>query len=143
MATVYVFQYLIGNTDWSLVSPYEERSCCHNGTLIETGSGILYIPFDFDLSGLVHAPYARPDENLRIRSVRQRLYRGFCMQSEYLEAALDRLRMIRDDVAELMNALPRRDAESRRKNIAYLDQVFRAAAQDGRLLARFERDCLH
>jgi hypothetical protein len=30
---VYLFQFLIGNTDWSLVAATGERHCCHNGTL--------------------------------------------------------------------------------------------------------------
>ena len=34
-ALVYVFQYLIGNTDWSLVSAETSESCCHNGKLVK------------------------------------------------------------------------------------------------------------
>jgi hypothetical protein len=55
MALVYVFQYLIGNVDWSLVRPHEEEACCHNGTLIETDAKMIYVPYDFDLSArLLH-----------------------------------------------------------------------------------------
>ena len=57
MALVYIFQYLVGNVDWSLVTPQAEKSCCHNGTLIRTEANLLYVPYDFDLSGFVDAPF--------------------------------------------------------------------------------------
>ena len=36
-ALLYVFQYLIGNSDWSLVTAEDEDHCCHNIDLIQTG----------------------------------------------------------------------------------------------------------
>jgi hypothetical protein len=36
-ALVYVFHYLIGNTDWSLVRNFEDEYCCHNGNLFQVG----------------------------------------------------------------------------------------------------------
>jgi hypothetical protein len=74
-ALVYIFQYLIGNTDWSLVTAESDEHCCHNVDLIDVGSKRFLLPYDFDLSGLVNATYARPDPSLRIRKVQQRLYR--------------------------------------------------------------------
>ncbi|MDX1507526.1 MAG: hypothetical protein R3358_04550, partial [Woeseiaceae bacterium] len=50
-AAVYVFQYLIGNTDWSLVTANEDDVCCHNGDLIDIGDARYFVPYDFDLSG--------------------------------------------------------------------------------------------
>ncbi len=70
-ATMAVFQYMIGNTDWSV--PYR-----HN-IRIMTPSPLrpcVPVPYDFDYSGLVMAPYAVPPQQLGIRSVRERLYRG-------------------------------------------------------------------
>jgi hypothetical protein len=70
-----VFQYLIGNTDWSI--RYR-----HNIKLIhiKDKNGLIPIPYDFDHAGLVNAPYAKPAEELRINSVRQRRYRGYCIK---------------------------------------------------------------
>jgi hypothetical protein len=36
------------------------------------------IAYDFDFAGAVNARYAIPDSTLRIQSVRQRLFRGYC-----------------------------------------------------------------
>ena len=70
------FQYLIANTDWS-------RQYQHNTKLIHLNSGgYIAIPYDFDLSGVVDAPYGFVslvgEEELSIQNVRERLYRGWC-----------------------------------------------------------------
>lgn len=70
-ALVTIFQYMIGNTDFSMFRG-------HNFKIVDTGETILPVPYDFDWSGFVNAPYARPDRNLGIRSVKQRLFRGLC-----------------------------------------------------------------
>ncbi len=72
---VSIFQYMIGNTDWSV-------SARHNIKLVvpanDTLAKPLVIPYDFDYSGIVDAPYAIPNEEYTtIKSVRERLYRGF------------------------------------------------------------------
>jgi hypothetical protein len=68
-----VFQYMIGNTDWSI--PYLQ-----NIVLITKDSAkpAFAIPYDFDHAGIVDAPYAGPAPELEISSIRVRLYRGFC-----------------------------------------------------------------
>lgn len=68
-----VFEYLIGNTDWSV--PYLQ-----NIVLIATDSTHrpFAIPYDFDHAGIVDASYAGPAPELGINSDRDRLYRGYC-----------------------------------------------------------------
>ena len=51
----------------------------------EDGQGPTYaIPYDLDSSGLVNAHYAAPPNGLRIKSVKHRLYRGFCVNNDEL-----------------------------------------------------------
>ena len=73
MTFVNLFQYMIGNTDWSIPK-------CHNIKLMvpknDTLAQPFAIPYDFDFCGLVDASYAVPDERFEIQSVRDRLYRG-------------------------------------------------------------------
>ena len=142
-ALVYVFQYLIANTDWSLVRPVEEQACCHNGTLIETDAKIRYVPYDFDLSGFVDAPYARPDPGLRLKSVTQRLYRGFCTDRVHLEAALDLVISKRQPIVELIEALPLLSGKDKQRRISYLEKFFGKAEKRDKLLKSFERRCIH
>ncbi len=73
MVMMGVFEYLIGNTDFSV-------SGLHNIELFTRTDGTDPIPIarDFDFSGLVNARYATTDPHLRIHVVRDRLYRGYC-----------------------------------------------------------------
>lgn len=68
-----VFQFMIGNTDWSV--PYMQ-----NIKLItkDSAKAPFPIPYDFDHAGIVSAPYALPAEELGMSSVRERRYRGLC-----------------------------------------------------------------
>lgn len=80
-AIAWLFQYMIGNTDWSV-------GALHNIELVAT-TGLLHpVPYDFDFSGMVEAFYAAPPPQLPIRSVRDRLYRGFCTSGDELARAI-------------------------------------------------------
>ncbi|MCP5145889.1 MAG: hypothetical protein H6978_13860, partial [Gammaproteobacteria bacterium] len=93
-----LFQYLVGNTDWSAYVPSEgDDECCHNGRPIASSKSgpVVVVPYDFDHTGLIDADYATPPPNLRIRSVTQRVYRGFCAHNDGIPAAVARFREVR------------------------------------------------
>jgi hypothetical protein len=86
-----VFQFLIANTDWSMLYGADGEPCCHNGkVLMKPGqeSAFFVLPYDFDHAGLIDTTYAEPDERLGIRSVRQRLYRGRCQRLDRLDSTI-------------------------------------------------------
>ena len=67
-----LFQYMIANTDFS-------TTFSHNVKTIKINDGrYIPIPYDFDMAGFVNAPYATFDESLGIRSVHERVYKGYC-----------------------------------------------------------------
>ena len=71
-ALVGVFQYMIGNTDFSI-------NGLHNVELLFREDGTVFpIAYDFDFAGAVNARYAVPDARLPIPNVRKRLFRGYC-----------------------------------------------------------------
>ncbi|HSI77182.1 MAG TPA: hypothetical protein VK957_14875 [Lunatimonas sp.] len=73
------FQFMIANTDWSAVSQ-------HNIRILQVPPITkIHVPYDFDMSGLVNAPYAQVSEFLPISNVRERLYRGFCRGEELFQ----------------------------------------------------------
>jgi hypothetical protein len=140
-ALIFVFQYAIGNTDWSLVSNEDDDECCHNIDLVSVDGRTLAIPFDFDLAGIVDPPYARPDPSLGTRSVRQRRYRGYCVPEEPLERAIKRFLERRDAIDAVVRDVPA-DEKYIRRTADYLDKFFRMARDPDRLLKRFEKRCL-
>ena len=141
-ATVFVFQYLIGNTDWSLVTADDDDTCCHNGDLFDIGSVRYYVPYDFDLAGLVNAPYARPDPSLRISRVTQRLYRGYCISTDALKDALSTIKARRVDILDVIRQLPGLSPKEIVATIIYLEQFFVRADDENKIVQSFERRCL-
>jgi hypothetical protein len=98
-----VFQYLIGNTDFSPIAPAPYDECCHNYELFEPeGELLIAIPYDFDQAGFVNAPYAIPAEQFRIETVRQRVFRGRCANNAHLDASIARFQEARDEIFELL-----------------------------------------
>ena len=57
------------------------------------------MPYDFDSSGLVNAHYAAPPDGLKVRNIRQRLYRGFCLYDDEMP---ETLALFRDKKAEIL-----------------------------------------
>lgn len=118
-ALLAVFQYLIGNTDWGIRT-------MHNVMILRTEDGVLHpVPFDFDFSGLVDAPYARPRRDLGLASVRERAYVGGCRPEAALRAALARVREARTVIHEASDALPGLEPAERAETRAYLTSFFR------------------
>jgi len=87
---IHVFQYMIGNTEYSVLRPEPDKDCCHNAELMAPKGESLYTPiaYDFDFSGLVNAPYAEPNPRYKLPNVRTRLFRGSCEYDEQLETTL-------------------------------------------------------
>ncbi len=103
---VSLFQYLIGNTDFSPVQGSKD-TCCHNHVLIGREDELLYsVPYDFDHAGLVDAPYAGPNPRFRLKNVRQRLYRGRCANNAHLAATIARFKERRGAILALVDEPP-------------------------------------
>jgi len=140
-ALVYVFQYLIGNTDWSLVTAEEDDACCHNGRLIKIGPKLFLVPYDFDLAGIVNAKYARPDPSLRISKVRTRLYRGFCMDTDVLRGAIRRVNSLEAEIRAVITDLPLLSEKEKKKQTTYVGKFFDRSRDEEKILERFEKTC--
>jgi hypothetical protein len=120
-----VYEYLIGNTDFSLILGPADSSCCHNVVLFsEGGAPYTPIPYDFDFSGIVDAPYADPNPMFKLRSVKDRIYRGRCPHNDLLDETfayfVEKEAEIRGRVAELEGL----DDRNRKQVEKYLDSFF-------------------
>ena len=97
-----VFQYLIGNVDFSPIAG-SNNECCHNYALFGSGDDpLVAIPYDFDLAGIVNAPYAEPDRELGVERVGQRVYRGYCANNGHVEGSISEFTKARDAVYALV-----------------------------------------
>ena len=73
------FQYMIANTDFS-------TTVVHNAEVLLTEKGrYIAVPYDFDMTGIVNAPYATVDPKWEIEKVTQRAYKGYCRNEKVAE----------------------------------------------------------
>ncbi len=140
-----VFQYLIGNTDWDMTVGPDPTDCCHNSKLLgaakDAVSDLTPLPYDFDNSGLVDAPYAVPNAILNIRSVKTRVYRGYCSLNALIPAEAARLRELRPALEAAIREVPEVDAKSREEMLTYLASGFEDIADDAAIGRNLLKKC--
>jgi hypothetical protein len=121
-----LYQFLIGNTDFSPIRAAPGEACCHNYVLFgaEKG-GILPIPYDFDMSGIVDAPHSAPSPNFNLRNVRQRLYRGRCANNEHVAASVQTFIDRKDGIYDLVTSNEFFRTNIRRETLRFLDEFYR------------------
>jgi hypothetical protein len=121
MTFVNLFQYMIGNTDWSVMK-------CHNIKLIVAKNDTLTkpyaIPYDFDYCGLVNASYAVPAEELGIENVRERLYRGFPRSYSELEEAINIFKEKKEKVLYYVDHFDLCSQKCRKNILEYLNDFY-------------------
>jgi hypothetical protein len=130
-----VFEYFIGNTDWSV--PF-----LHNIRLVRRDLGTFYaVPYDFDWSGVVDARYAKPDVRLPIKSVRDRLYRGPCRTPQDLEPVLAKFRADREGIYQLYRTLPGLEPDRVKSALRYYDDFYRTIDEPALVKREFGLAC--
>ena len=77
MLKVALFQYMIGNTDWFVRTRHNLEFIVLPGYSL-----MVTIPYDFDYSGLVSAPYATHHESIKLPIVLLRYYQGRCAPAD-------------------------------------------------------------
>lgn len=137
-----VFHYMIGNTDFSPVLGVDEI-CCHNAVLFGDENELFRpIPYDFDQAGIVDAPYAWPNPRFKLRSVKQRLYRGRCLFNAQLPATyaifIDKrgVLMAEIDNAELLGSRPRKIMRS------YLESFYKTIESETKAEKALAKKCI-
>src|SRR5438105_3864884 len=115
-----VFQYMIGNTDFS-------EAALHNVELYFGNDGtVAPIAYDFDFAGVVNATYAVPDDRLGLPNVRQRLFRGYCTELQaydkvfalFKEKKPEIYALYSDSIGKLM------DRGTVRSTLKYFDEFY-------------------
>jgi hypothetical protein len=118
MHTMAMYQYMIGNTDWWVHTE-------HNIELLKSASDeIIPVPFDFDLSGAVNAPYARPDVKLPIHTVRDRFYKGPQNNAEGLMEVIYLYNSKKEELMTLLDTFEHMDKYEIKGLRKYIDRFY-------------------
>lgn len=125
-ALVQLFQFLIGNNDYSVIAGGEGQ-CCHNTQILgrpDMTGGRIPVPFDFDMSGLVNAGYANPPDQVPIVDVRQRYFYGICQADDVLDAAIAHMQSKRGAIEDLFRNSEQLDSRNKSKSLDYIDSFY-------------------
>ena len=122
MTLVAIFEYMIGNTDWSVPND-------HNIELIFSKAdpqSLPYpVPYDIDYCGLVDASYAVPNEIIGTEKVTERVYRGFPRNMEEIQATLNLFRAKKTAILNLVNQFDLLSEKIRKGMSNYLQDFFK------------------
>ena len=136
LITMALFEYMIANTDLSIIK-------LHNVKLMVTDAQKIHpVPYDFDFSGLVNAPYANPDPRLGLNTVRNRLYRGPCLTEAEFNQALEKFRAKKAEIMALYDTLPDLHAGYRKDAVSFLESFY-SAIERTRVKKSFVDGCVH
>lgn len=130
-----MFEYGIGNTDWSIFALHNIRIA------VLPNSTVLPFAYDFDFSGLVNAHYARPDPKMGIQTVRDRLYRGPCRPIEEVEEIATHIMSHKDSLYAEIAAVPGMDKDEQVQVREYFDQFLRTLSSPRELRQTFVTLC--
>ena len=115
-----MFQYMIGNLDYSA---YE----LHNIKLIIDRLQEyppIAIPYDFDLTGLVHPKYAVPHPQFNVESVTDRIYRGFKKDPEIVNYTIERFNNKKTAIYDLFENSELLNKKEKKRVISYLKEFY-------------------
>ena len=113
-----IFEYMIGNTDFSIYA-------LHNVRIVQRPDKSLHpVPYDFDFSGLVNAPYALPARGLLLKNVQERFYRGPCRRQEQVDPYVANFVAKRDQIRALPETIPGIDRRTRDETRDYIDSFY-------------------
>ena len=132
-----VFEYLIGNTDWSV-------QYLQNIKLIATDS--LNIPstvaYDFDHAGIVGAPYAKPAEELELSSTLERRYRGYCMTDmSQFEEVFSLFNELKEKIYRVYTDSPLLEDNYKKATVKFLDEFYKTINDPKEAKTEFTYPC--
>lgn len=130
------FHYMIGNTDWT-------TSTFHNIKIVFVAPGEppLAVPYDFDFAGLINTPYAHPDSRLRISSVRERRFKGYCRTAEEYAQTFAHFNNTREAIYAQFQDFPSLEERQKTQVKDYLDAFYKTINSPKAVKKEFSRMC--
>jgi hypothetical protein len=140
---VSMYHYLIGNTDFSPVKGLPDKNCCHNHVLFgNDGEPMWSVPYDFDQAGLVDAPHAGPNERFKLRDVKQRLYRGRCVNNNLLDGTIAAYNDKREEIMAVVREVEDATDRSEKMMARYIEKFYNIINSERRVKGEFVKKCI-
>jgi hypothetical protein len=135
--TLAVFEYMIGNTDWSVEYQQNIQLIAEDSLHIPVP-----VPYDFDHCGLVNANYAKPADELEMRSVTERRYRGYCITDmKVYDIVIALFNRLKKDIYAVYTSCSLLDARYIKTATRYLDDFYSTIKNPKNLRTAFSYPC--
>jgi hypothetical protein len=132
-----VFEFLIGNTDWSVQYYQNVKLIAPDSISIPST-----VPYDFDHAGIVGAPYARPAEELLLSSTRQRRYRGYCINTmSSFDDTFALFNELKEDIYNVYTKCPLLEESYIKSTVKFLDEFYETINNEKSVKAEFGYPC--
>ncbi len=135
-----IFNYMVGNTDWSVPIRHNVLMMTMPGSVNPTRA--IAVPFDFDFSGIVGSDYASPFEGLGIESIKDRRYLGVCRSREEYVRSLVEFKEKEEEFYKTINEFPYLSSKSKKEMISYLKGFFNKIDKKNTIADYLLNDCL-
>ena len=99
------------------------------------------VPYDFDATGIVNPPYVSPPKNLKIKSVRQRRYRGYCQDIDGFKSNFTVFQEQRGAIFDLYNNQEGLTSSSQKKTLSYLEKFYNSISDEEKIASEFIKRC--
>ena len=139
-----MFQYMVGNTDFSLVQGHGPDECCHNAvpfTIAGDERGIVSIPYDFDATGFVDVPYAAPIPSLGIKRLTQRLFRGYCDHNDLILGEIEHFQDMRSQIEDEIENFKDLPNPNKKKQLRFLEGFYKTIESERAQQKRLYNKC--
>jgi hypothetical protein len=135
--TMALFEYMIGNTDWSVQYLQNIKLIAKDGELAP-----YTVPYDFDHAGIVGAPYAMPAEELLLSSTKERRYRGYCIEDIHkFDHAIEKFNAIKDEVYSLFTNDPLLTSSYKKTTLKFIDDFYKTLNDPKTLKSELQYPC--
>ncbi len=114
-----MFQYMISNMDW-------RPEMLQNVKVVEVDNGErIIVPYDFDFSGLVNAPYAIPNIDYQQANIQDRIYMNKVDDIAELKSTIRFFQIHKAEMIQIIKECELLSKKNRRKMVNYIQDFYR------------------
>jgi len=138
MARVAFYNYMIGNTDWSVANQHNVKIL--RSLEVPSDKGIP-VAYDFDYSGFVNTVYSVPTEGLPIKDVTERYYAGLCYSNEELVPIIDEFAGMKEKFLKTINDFEYLSMRDKKITETYINSFYKMYKAQNFLLNDLKCTC--
>jgi hypothetical protein len=138
MAKVAIFNYMIGNTDWSVAEQHNIKVLKIDTPTAQKGIPVTY---DFDYSGFVKTSYSSPNVSIPINHVTERYFLGGCYTDELFREVVSDFEKMRPEIEKTIRDFPYLQKAQKSLALSYINGFYKKFKRQESLLADLNRTC--